>query len=533
MFNVRKTYLTFVIALIALISLSLSSNPIHAANCDGLPVTAGVLPAGTYTLTDNCVTTGTIFTDVGVTTINGNGFTIDGNNTHALFAIDAIDTLNLNNVTIQNGNGSGFNGGAIRATGVVNITNSTVRNNTSPFDGGAIIIDAGGVVTITNSTVSDNTAPNDGGVVANYGTLNIVGSAFSGNMATVNGGVINNQVAGVLTISNSRFIGNSANTYGGAINNVYTMANVTISNSVFTGNTADVGGAYADLAGGTISFINSTLSGNTATTQAAAIFSAGTLNLTASTIAQNTNGGGDPVVYNVTPSNGTATNSIISGNLPFNCLSIFTDSGGNFENTNSCGFGTGANTDPMLGAFNGLYHPLLTGSPAIDTAPTCAGLTTDQIGNARPLGGACDSGAIETMLTDNAVVPVAIPGTPPLNQWNGEYPEEDRAEAYAVDDNVYATIHMQNGAWQYNAGGIPQDLIDYGVILAIDVWEQGGDQYFDNYERVCLLGEGRLIFFDATQSPRPMTEILPVDFEDGYTCGWIPNAGTVVLIDPE
>ena len=131
------------------------------------------------------------------------------------------------------------------------------------------------------------------------------------------------------------------------------------------------------------------------------------------------------------------------------------------------------------------------------------------------------------------VLKLSLPPTPALNQWNGESLEEVRAEAYGVDDSVYATIHMQNGVWQYNAGGVPQDLIDYGVIMAIDVWEQGGDQYFDTYERVCLLGEGRLIYFDATQSPRPQVEITLVDFENGYTCGWIPNAGTLVLIRPK
>ncbi len=127
---------------------------------------------------------------------------------------------------------------------------------------------------------------------------------------------------------------------------------------------------------------------------------------------------------------------------------------------------------------------------------------------------------------------IVIPAVPSLNDWNGTA-SEARAEAYGMDDNVYATIHMQDGAWQYNSGGVPQDLLDNGVILAIDIWELGGDQVFDHYQKVCLLGEGRIIFFDATLSPRPMVEITPVTFEDGYTCGWIPNAGTLVLINPE
>jgi hypothetical protein len=42
-----------------------------------------------------------------------------------------------------------------------------------------------------------------------------------------------------------------------------------------------------------------------------------------------------------------------------------------------------------------------------------------------------------------------------------------------------------------------------------------------------------MIFMDATTSPRTMWEMDNTTFENGYTCGWIPNAGTVVLIEPE
>jgi len=35
---------------------------------------------------------------------------------------------------------------------------------------------------------------------------------------------------------------------------------------------------------------------------------------------------------------------------------------------------------------------------------------------------------------------------------------------------------------------------------------------------------------DATTSPRTQIEITPVEYIDGSTCGWVPNAGTLVLI---
>ena len=43
------------------------------------------------------------------------------------------------------------------------------------------------------------------------------------------------------------------------------------------------------------------------------------------------------------------------------------------------------------------YHPLLQGSPAIDSADAAYCLTTDQLGNPRPRGAGCDVGAVEYM----------------------------------------------------------------------------------------------------------------------------------------
>jgi hypothetical protein len=191
----------------------------------------------------------------------------------------------------------------------------------------------------------------------------------------------------------------------------------------------------------------------------------------------------------------------------------------------------GATCDPTLGTLGANYNIFNVAINGGQSNATDAGLE-----------GAFDNVIITTAtgtdtydfepISPDGVAEIVIPAVPSLNDWNATA-GESRAEAYGMDDNVYATVHMQDGAWQYNAGGIPQDLIDNGVILAIDVWELGGDQFFDDYEKVCVLGEGRLIYFDATLSPRPMVEITPVTFEDGYTCGWIPNAGTLILIEPE
>ncbi len=90
---------------------------------------------------------------------------------------------------------------------------------------------------------------------------------------------------------------------------------------------------------------------------------------------------------------------------------------------------------------------------------------------------------------------------------------------------------MNNGAVVNYAGAVPQNLIDLGVIYAVDVYRlQGGQSIveFPNYARVCLTGQGRLFYLDARTSPRVQVE-LTTETEGNLTCGWIPAAGTLVL----
>jgi hypothetical protein len=85
------------------------------------------------------------------------------------------------------------------------------------------------------------------------------------------------------------------------------------------------------------------------------------------------------------------------------CVGAITDNGGNIDKDSSCGTFTHSVTMVQGTGFGALAsnggptqtHALLAGSAAIDTAPTCAGLTTDQRGTARPQGSACDVGAFE------------------------------------------------------------------------------------------------------------------------------------------
>lgn len=73
-------------------ALSLLPAPAYAAfdDCGGVLPFGGVVPAGTYDLTSDCVTIDTLTIEDAVI-INGNGFSIDGGNGHAIFGVDGAN----------------------------------------------------------------------------------------------------------------------------------------------------------------------------------------------------------------------------------------------------------------------------------------------------------------------------------------------------------------------------------------------------------------------------------------------------------
>jgi hypothetical protein len=103
--------------------------------------------------------------------------------------------------------------------------------------------------------------------------------------------------------------------------------------------------------------------------------------------------------------------------------------------------------------------------------------------------------------------------------------------APTAPDNTYCRVLMKNGAVIGYSGAVPRGLIDLGVIFAVDVYRlEGGRSIttFPNYTQICVAGQGRLFYLDARTSPRVQTE-LSTESVDGFTCGWIPAVGTLVL----
>lgn len=141
-------------------------------------------------------------------------------------------------------------GGAINASHITSIEDSTFSNNSAITNGadgwahgGAIY--SGNIGSVSNSSFINNTSSFQGGAIYSYSSIDkIENSTFANNKAGENGGALIAE-AGIGTITNSSFINNtSTNGKGGAI---YTTKDLNIVskngyNSLFTGNTAKIDG---------------------------------------------------------------------------------------------------------------------------------------------------------------------------------------------------------------------------------------------------------------------------------------------------
>jgi len=216
--------------------------------CPGSTITFDMTP-GHVTSPIN-LTSGELMIDKSMT-IQGPGanlLTISGNNSSRVFNVTASPgVVNFSGLTISNGQvPGGSSGGGIlnNSTAAVNITNSTLSNNSAGF-GGGILNFSTGVVNISNSTLNNNTAsPSGGGIFNNgTGTVNVTNSTISGNTASAGGGIFNVQ-SGPINVTNSTITGNSAtgpSGAGGGIHNNSASPVINLSNSIVALNTAGIG----------------------------------------------------------------------------------------------------------------------------------------------------------------------------------------------------------------------------------------------------------------------------------------------------
>jgi hypothetical protein len=269
------------------------------------------------------------------------------------------------------------------------------QNAHNPF----FISSAGLNVTISGVEITGGNSFPRGGGIYNYGNLELANDWITGNTASDQGGGVYNN-GGNLTIVSSTISANNAGN-GAGVNS----------------------GQLSGPALGTLSVVNSTISGNVATTDGGGIrslYDTGTTLLN-DTIAANTAGTAGGGLDTESPSGPiTLKNTILTGNTagsaPSDCAVAggpIASTGHNIDQSGTCHLGGPGDMslNPLLGplAYNGgptETLALLFGSPAIDAADPSGCPATDQRGVPRPQGSRCDIGAFEL------VPPAASTGAP-------------------------------------------------------------------------------------------------------------------------
>lgn len=401
-----------------------------ASDGDTLNLTA--LACSTITLT-----TGSIVVDVDNLTIQGPGagaLTIDANANDVAFDFVGYGAFEIADATVTNGQYFDYCGGAIWSYyGDVVLTDAVVSNSSVDgygYLGGAGVCNYFGDVVVTNSTLTGNTVTEDdlaamgAAAFSKYGSVIVTDSVVTGNSSDSGflglGGAI--YAGGDVSLTRSTVSNNSVSgSYYGLGGGVYLyQGTLTMTDSTMSGNTASSNGGGAFVDG--LSAVNSTFSGNTAELfGGAAVGTGGAVEVSSSTITGNTaveTGG----LFMSNPAS-VALNSVLAyGNTSLEQYYYGVDldgsgSKGGFPvisgSNNLVGdsfltlpAGT-LSVDPLLGplASNGgptQTHALLAGSPAIDAGNNVAGLANDQRGSgfARVVDAAADIGAFEVQGVD-------------------------------------------------------------------------------------------------------------------------------------
>ena len=277
-------------------------------------------------------------------------------------------------------------GGGIRSTGTLTMTNTLLERN-SASRGGALFV-SDGTATLSQSELRANWAAYGGGIRQAGGTLRVTdvtlegnGYASSGAKVTTGGGAISWD-GGSATLTNVTMSHNWAS-YGGGFD--HANGDTTLTNVTISGNSAVGAGAF-DQNGGSVTLTNVTLAGNLAPFFAGGIANrGGTLSLKNTLLSGNVN-----------PDN----------NRGSNCYRPISGASFSLSSDLTCGFGTGRDNVALplgpLANRGGLTgtHLLQPGSPAIDGGTGIGCPPTDQRGIHRPQGQACDVGAVEMRPTE-------------------------------------------------------------------------------------------------------------------------------------
>ena len=303
-------------------------------------------------------------------TIEGQGphlTIIDGAAIDRLFDVRPNASLTIRDVTLRHGALTGADmGGAINNTSALILKNVVLEGNSSQGSGGAVA-NMDGTVSISNSTFDSNFTPNSGGGVYSTGpssNLNLEASTFVRNLASDGAGIWS---SGSTQVSASTFSGNAAADSGGAI-----------------------------VADGQVDLTSSTITENSAIISAGGVqvTSFGALNIGRTILAGNS-----------APVGPDGENDGVLTSLDANLIGANDEFGLVAEPNDLVGTAVSP-LDPLLGplADHGgpvHTHSILDGSPTIDVITGLPLDEMDQRGITRSIGGAADIGAFEWVDTSN------------------------------------------------------------------------------------------------------------------------------------
>ncbi|MEZ4664067.1 MAG: choice-of-anchor Q domain-containing protein [Caldilineaceae bacterium] len=301
-----------------------------------------------------------------LTTIEGADITVDGNGNGSVFVIEGPTTIN--DLTITGGNaarGSGNeNGGGLLVASVLTLNRSTVQGNQARFGGG--IYNLFGAVTINSSTIRNNHATeysggiwNDEGPTATGVNMTINNSTINSNTAEHNAGI--GVWGGKMVINQSAIVDHLDIQTNLGEDGFVIFAPLEVNNSIIANGLWYYGTLY-----GFDCFMNT----------------------------------GVPVTFR---------NTLIR--RPWENCPVPNGVNGNIVGQEA-GLGT------PIG--NPAYYPLNADSPAINAGNNSllpAGMTTDQAGNPRIVGGTVDMGPIEfaSAPTPTPTATVVPPTATPTN----------------------------------------------------------------------------------------------------------------------
>ena len=248
------------------------------------------------------------FGSVTIVSLGEERLTIDANEESRVFSMDEGADVGLAGLIITNGNDT--DGGGIRNSGLLRVTDCVISENTANTNGGGID-NTYGTMTVSNCVISGNTALSGGGIYnAHDGTLTINDCVIDKNTARGHGGGTYNYDS-TMTVTNSTLRENTGTNGGGIFNYEGTMA-VTNCIVIKNGASSDSSGYYGRGGG---------------------VYSHGEMTVANCTIVENygSRGGG---IHNENDSTMMVTNSIIVENHASSGGGIYLNLGGTVTVTN-------------------------------------------------------------------------------------------------------------------------------------------------------------------------------------------------------